>query len=407
MRVTLLMLLCLLLSGSLQARAQEFVIEAIDEESPVFPLGKATRPNLLIRSVKNPDIAVGLGFRFQGTASYTDPKGVAPGVFDAFARRARFEFSAQFSKYNLFVMDVRNDNAGRGDQGERSFNIGDAYFASKKLLGSSLLNFKAYRAKVDVSRTETAKSSWTVYYDRPAVADEAANFVSHNRRAANVQLYGDYEKKIAYSVAVGDGVQSDAFEDAQGNSAAAVARQNPMFGGKLILSPIPGWEEEERTETYFGFGQHFSVGAGFFRTGNIRFTPSNNAGQQVVDHNLLNLEFSAHYRSLFVQAEYFRFDDVIEDFTAASLNKGKSVGWYALTEIALPRLAFIAPFFRYERWNRFQGKDGYLQITRAGGVNWYLRGNTMKVGFAVQADSFGSQIGTSQTAYKVLSQLHF
>ncbi len=306
-------------------------------------------------------------------------------------------------------MDLRNDNANRADSGERNFNVGDAQLIVKKLNGTSLLNLKAFRAKVDVSRSETAKSSWLVYYDRPTIADEAAQYVNHNRRATNFQLFGNLEHKIAYSVAVGDGVHSSTFIDASGDAANSVTSQNPMFGAKLVLSPFQGWEENERTETYFGQGQHFSLGLGAFHTGNIRFRPSATAGQASTNRTLVNAEASFHYKGFFVQSEYFHFAGAIKDFAAANLERGSSDGWYVTSEYALPQLAFIAPFVRFERWDRYGNDKAFLFLSRVAGLNWYLRGNTARVGLAAQSDTGGSQLGSSsnQVIYKILSQLHF
>ena len=58
------------------------------------------------------------------------------------------------------------------------------YLKISKPFDTSLVNFRLYRAKIDVSRTETVKSAYVVAYDRPLVADAAAQFISFNRRAA-------------------------------------------------------------------------------------------------------------------------------------------------------------------------------------------------------------------------------
>lgn len=75
-----------------------------------------------------------------------------------------------------------------------------------------------YRAKIDVSRTETVKSARVIHYDRPKVADEAAQYITHNRRGTNAQMYGEWNKKIHYQVAFGDGVYSGKLKDATGSS---------------------------------------------------------------------------------------------------------------------------------------------------------------------------------------------
>lgn len=380
--------------------------DVVTDSSPDFLLGKQTRPNFFVLSRDNPDMGIFAGIRLQGTAEVSRSHDQV--TADIYDRRARLEFGAQFSKDMSFVMDLRNDNANRGDGGERQFNIGDAYVVVRNVAGGSLVNFKGLRGKVDVSRSETVKSSWLTYYDRPYVADEAAQYVSHNRRATNLQLFGDYKKKVHYSLAVGDGVQSTAFNDARGARASAITRQNPMIGAKIVLSPFDGWEERERTETYFGVGKHLSFGAGFFYTGDIRFRPVAAGPIATVHRRLLNVEASAHYENWFVQVEYFRFYDVVESFSAATLNLGESEGWYAQAEYVAPWLAYVGVFYRHERWNRFLGVGGYEQISHAAGLNWYLRGNTVRVGFVGQTDTLGSQLGgATQVAYKLTSQLHF
>ncbi|RUM61943.1 MAG: hypothetical protein DSY59_01015, partial [Persephonella sp.] len=294
-----------------------------NKNSPNFLLGKETIKGLKIKAFDNPDMWIKVGVRVQGTFEKYKKENRATGqtvkdLWDAYLRRARLEISAGFSKNVSFSMDIRNDKANYQDKGEESFNIGDAYLKIKKPFGTSLVNFKIYRGKLDVSRTETVKSAWVIHYDRPHVADEAAQFVSHNRRATNIQMYGNWKHKIAYQIAIGDGIYSGKFHDAIGNSLKDVdnyslIEQDFMYGGKLILSPIPGWEEKKRTETYFGEGQHFEVGVGYWRLPHVKFKDS--AGTYSMDRTLLNYEMSAHYKWLFVQAEYFDFDGVERDFT--------------------------------------------------------------------------------------------
>jgi hypothetical protein len=122
---------------------------------------------------------------------------------------------------------------------------------------------------------------------------------------------------------------------------------------------------------------------------------------------------SAHYKGFFVQAEYFKMKDVVEDFSAPVLNKGKSTGWYATSEYVIPELAYLAPFVRYEKWDKFDNVDGYDYTAKMAGVNWYLRGNTTKVGLYVQKENFGDKIsdnGTTEedvTTVRLTSQWFF
>lgn len=396
-------------------------VTSIDPKSPKFILGQETGPNMKIKSKDNKDMYMKVGVRLQSTferreKDYVDnTKDIETN--DAYMRRVRLEVEAGFDKHTAFVMDMRNDNPNAEDGGEKTFNVGDAYLNISKPFDTSLVNFKLYRGKIDVSRSETAKSAHNVHYDRSHIADEAAQYITHNRRGTNAQMYGDWNKKVHYQVAVGDGVYSGAFKDAKGKllsasttrlntgslGAGAVSSQDFFYGGKIKLSPFDGWEETKLTETYMGQGKHFTVGAAYWKTGNIVTTAA-----APLNHELINIEASAHYNGASITAEYFDFDGVVKDWTATTKTIGESNGWYGQAEYVFTDFGYVAPFYRYESWDKFKGVDGYDLTSKIAGVNWYLRGNTTKVGFAIQKDTYGSALSDySDTRFKVTSQFHF
>jgi hypothetical protein len=379
-------------------------------DSPEFLLGKETGPNMKINAFDNPDMWLKLGVRVQGTfenkkRDYADATPDTE-VADAYLRRTRFEVAAGFSKNVSYAMDIRNDKVNYENKGEQTFNVGDAYLQIKKPFDTSLVNFKLYRGKIDVSRTETVKSAYVLHYDRPHVADEAAQYITHNRRGTNVKMYGDWKKKIHYEVAAGDGVYSGSTVDASGNkfSAGNFSQESFFYGGKVVLSPFDGWEETQRTETYFAKGKHFEIGAAYWMSPDITYTVGTES--QKIDHELINLEMSAHYKGAFVQAEYFKFDGVVENWTATET--GKSNGWYVTGEYVIEELSYLAPFVRYEKWDKFENTDGYDLKSKIAGVNWYLRGNTTKVGLVYQEDTLGENIGNyKQKQLKLTTQWFF
>jgi len=395
-----------------EADSTKNLTSLIDTKSPQFLLGQQTGPNMKITAQDDKNMYLKLGVRFQGTFEQReeDFTGSTNDISnsDAYMRRVRFEATAGFSKYLSFTMDIRNDKANYEDDGEKGFNVGDAYLKIKKPFDTSLVNFKLYRGKIDVSRTETVKSAYTVHYDRASIADEAAQYITHNRRGSNIQMYGDWNKKIHYQVAVGDGVYSGKMKDARGSSFGGdVESQDYFYGGKLKLSPFDGWEEKQLTETYFAKGKHFTVGAAYWKTGNIQ----TDAPIGTIDHELLNLEISAHYKGLSMSAEYFAFDGVVKDWSATEI--GKSDGWYALAEYVFEDYGYIAPFIRYESWDKYEDKtagEDYDFTSTIAGVNWYLRGNTIKAGFVVQEDEYGASLKNgpyTDTRYKITTQWFF
>ena len=383
-------------------------------DSIEFLLGRETGPNMKIHAFDNPDMWIKLGVRLQGTfenyqRDYADAAKADTDVWDAYLRRTRFEVAVGFSKTTSFVMDIRNDKVNYQDKGEQTFNVGDAYLQIKKPFDTSLVNFKLYRGKIDVSRTETVKSAYVLHYDRPHVADEAAQFITHNRRGTNAKMYGDWKKKLHYEVAFGDGVYSGSTVDAAGKkfSGSSFSQQNFFYGGKIVLSPFDGWEETKRTESYFAQGKHFEIGAAYWMSPDIAY----NTGtvSQTIDHELINLEMSAHYKGAFVQAEYFKFDGVVKSWATAET--GKSNGWYATGEYVFEELSYLAPFVRYEKWDKYEdaaaGEDYKLE-SKIAGVNWYLRGNTTKVGLVYQEDTLGKSLGDyTDTRMKLTTQWFF
>jgi len=410
-----------LLATGVQLFALDNGITILDQKSPDFLLGKQTHINMKFTPQDAPDMWFKAGIRLQGTfeslhtKSYNSDGTVASDttIQDAYLRRVRLEVAAGFGKHASFTMDLRNDKANKGiENDEGSFNVGDAYVKIKKPFNNSLVNFKLYRAKIDVSRTETVKSARVIAYDRPYVADAAAQYISFNRRAANVQMYGNWKHKIHYQVAVGSASSPDKIIDATGSKASSdgvtVNEQSFFYGGKVVLSPFDGWEETKRTETYFGRGKHFSVGAAYWAVPKLSGTTTAGAGFDL-NRELINLEISAHYKGLFIQSEYFKFNDMVQDWRATTdVVSGSSTGWYVTGEYVMADFYYIAPFARYESWDRFDGSDGYDLTSTLGGVNWYLRGNTTKVGFVYQKDAYGINTGNKDvTSLRITSQWFF
>jgi len=414
-------LLTTLLTAGVQLLAlEDNGITIIDQKSPDFLLGKQTHINMKFTPYDNTEMWFKAGIRLQGTFESLNTKqynlnGTTISnttIEDAYLRRVRLEVAAGFGEHTSFVMDIRNDKSNKGiENDEGSFSAGDAYIKIKKPFNNSLINFKLYRAKIDVSRTETVKSARVIVYDRPYVADAAAQYISLNRRAANVQIYGNWKNKVHYQIAAGSATSPDKIIDATGSKATAdgvsISDQSLFYGAKVILSPFDGWEETKRTETYFAQGKHLSVGAAYWAVPTLAGTTATGASFDL-NRELINLEASAHYKGLFIQAEYFEFKDMVKDWTATNIETGTSTGWYVTGEYVMPELYYLAPFARYESWDRLDGSDGYELTSTLAGVNWYLRGNTTKVGFVYQKDEYAQNTGNKDvTSIRITSQWFF
>lgn len=302
---------------------------------------------------------------------------------DFFVRRARLQFEAKTLDKFKFYMDLRNDNVNRGDGGEGTFHVGDTYVEVKKLFGVKGLNMRLFRAKIDVSRSETISSSKLVHPNRPTITDEAARYVSQSRRATNIQLNGKFEH-LHFQIAVGDGTNGANFRDSRGVAATAIDDQNLMFGGKVRYAPFDGWEDRKLTETFMGKGKHFSFGVAGFHLGDVEYRAAGHSAG--ISRTLINGELSFHYRNFHIMAEYFLFKNVVENFAAPAPTKGDGEGYYVLMDFTFPKLSYIAPFVRYEKWDKFK-KASYAEFdSYQAGLNWFVRGNDIQLGIAYQYD---------------------
>lgn len=382
------------------------VLFAQEEGAPSFFLGEGlSKWGVVVTGDEDP-FELRLGTRLQSVTSHRTREDQLTGekvsFQDFYARRVRFQVEAKYKEDMTFYMDVRNDNANRNDSGEGNFNVGDAFVEVKRVFGMEALKFRAFRTKVDVSRTQTISSSNLMLLDRPYVADEAAQFVSHNRRAMNVQLLGNFNDRLNFQLVIGDGVAGEEFNDAKGESVGSgnIYKQNFMVGGKVKLSPLKGWEDLSPMETYFGMGKHFTIGYGVFHVADIQYD-SDTIQDAEVSRTLTNIEMSAHYYNISLQSEFFIFDGVVEDFSAATANLGKSEGYYVEGEYVVPSLSYIAPFVRYESWDRFKEKDDYTLESYVVGVNWYMKGNKVRTGLFYQRDDYDSNLRSQDARGRV------
>jgi hypothetical protein len=123
------------------------------------------------------------------------------------------------------------------------------------------------------------------------------------------------------------------------------------------------------------------------------------------------MEISGHYNGFFAQAEYFKFDGVVKSYNLPSsgdVEIGSSNGWYATSEYVFKDFYYIAPFVRYEKWDRYEEENGYEVTSKLAGINWYLRGNTTKVGIIYQEDEFGINTGDKDVRkLRITSQWFF
>lgn len=342
-----------------------------------------------------------LGTRIQAIAKNsveTDSNDDKESFTDFYIRRMRFMLQIKYTEGWKFYADIRNDDVSKGDKGEQDFNIGDA-FLEKKI--SDTMKVRLLRAKVDVSRTETVSSARVLFLNRAYIADHAAQYVSHNRRAANAQILGKLGKKIDYQLVIGDGVYKGKFFDANDNTPKAVVKQNAMIGGKLRVSPIEGWEEKKLKEAYFGKDQVFSFAIGAFNVSNIQI--QNDADDLYeTDRTLYNAEITYHDHAVTILAEAFKFDGEFLNLDVSD-RIGNSEGYVIQGEYCFDN--FYAPFIRFESWNRFVQEDDMTVTGTVLGVNRYLKGEKFRYGLFYTKDEYQENIGDKTVESLQLSMM--
>ena len=364
--------------------AQEFDLGAGESQfkwGVEIPLPKDSKSDFSMR------VGTRLQTQMENVSSEAFSNGEATSTQDFFARRVRFQLAAKFQKNLSYYMDIRADKIDKGNNGSNSFALGDAFFQIKNLFGSDSIKLRLFRSKYDISRTQTVSSSRLMILSRASISDFAADYISAARRGTNLQFLGNWSDKISTQLIIGDSVQQDSFDDALGSASASLNRQNFAFGTRVRISPFTGWEEGGLTETYFGQGKHFAIGAGYFAVNNIEFETSSKTAE--VDRALTNFDLSFHYGPFSIAGEYFIFDGMIDNFGTSGFKKGRSTGWFTQGEYVLTSFHFLAPYVRYQHWNRFKDTPDLKETTLAGGLNYYIKGNKLRVGLFYEKTEYG------------------
>lgn len=307
-------------------------------------------------------------------------------------RRVRFNILYKPKKDYVINFDIRNDEANLNDKGERKFLIGDAYLEVSTPQYKYIDNFRFFRAKVDVSYTQTSSSKNLFNPQRAQVAEFASDFIVQNRRAANAQING-HVGKLNYHAVIADGVHSQDFREPinNGNELDSIAYQKLTYGAKLRYYFRGDAKKNPIQDTYYGTGDVISLGVGHFRNDSITFELSN--GSQVSHaRDLTNVELSVAQGAWRFLSEYFLFNGSVIDFSQSAKKDifGRSSGYYAQTEYVFNKWA---PFISLEYFDQWDEKDHYAQVSKVFGVNYYENFEAQRYGIAYRKDSFENNIG--------------
>lgn len=291
---------------------------------------------------------------------------------DLYLRRLRLNIEFKPFADSLINFDIRNDNSNRDMNGDGEFIIGDAYW--RVFTPNSFFNnITLFRAKVDVSYSQTSSSRHNFQPNRTFVSDYASTFIIHNRRATNIQINGNLND-LYYQIAIADGVNEDALRDANNTAALSIIEQRLSYGAKLRYFFIGDAKKNRVQDTFYGEHDTFSLGLGHFRNDKIVYEEETT--QNEISRSLTNIELSYAQGPFRLVSEWFEFQGTILDMPNEVI--GTSQGYYIQTEYIFSNK--VAPFLYYEDFNWLNSQDGHHAIVKGVGVNYYVKNDSLRYG---------------------------
>lgn len=338
-----------------------------------------------------------VGGRLQGSVYLTDGE---DSVQDFYVRRARLNVDYRPDVTQKIILDVRNDRANYADDGEGKFSLGDFYWQHQL---SDHTVIRLFRAKVDVSYSQTSSSKDLVHIERAAIAEHAANFINESRRASNAQILGTYEN-WTYQLLFGDGVQSDDLEDLNGRAVTAIINQKFMYGTKIRYYFFDNTDKKIQ-ETFYGKGKSLSLGFGYFQQDHLKLNfigIQQASSQKTLVRKLTNLELRAVFGRFSFLAEYFRFDGDIIDISNSNFDS--SAGAYLLAEYYFTKNLKHSFYFRTEQHDRYLVSKEDMTARATGiGYNHYVDEEALRWGIYWQTrpknDAISSEHENSLNTY--------
>src|SRR5688500_954988 len=108
-----------------------FMFATVATAQTQFPLGTGMEKWGIPLKVPESEVTLRLGARYQTLATFLKEEDLDSNTEstsqDFQSRRVRFQLQAELPKGIYYSMDVRNDGANRGDQGDGNFEVGDAF----------------------------------------------------------------------------------------------------------------------------------------------------------------------------------------------------------------------------------------------------------------------------------------
>jgi phosphate-selective porin OprO/OprP len=345
----------ILLHGS--ASAEGFIL---GDEGKGVTVKAAENTDLNIRIRLQPRFDAGDIIKDEAGTSYDSET-------DMYLRRVRLELGGHIVKNLGFNVTIEGDKNSKAP-GKTSNEVKILYaYGYYKFADPFSVRFG--KAKLPYSRVSLTSSSKQLLVERP-VSTEAAKAVFDDYYQAHILFYGKLaDGMISYDFAVGDGWEPGAAIYTSGAD-NTIQKSGLVYIGRIELSP-PGWVEKSKSDAHLGKGRHLTLGGNFGAQQGIEYKGSVNEE----DRTLWGADLSAHWMGLALQAEYNAWK--IES-TNTARGTVEPKGWYAQAGYFIPGIN-IEPAVRYEVYEQDSNKADTEQKTVTAGINWYLKGHSVKL----------------------------
>jgi phosphate-selective porin len=338
--------------------AQEF---QLGEESKGVTVKAAENTDLTVRVRLQPRLDVGDIIKSKDGKSYDADQ-------DMYLRRIRLELEGNLYKnlkYSLVLDGDRANQIGKANTFSTQYAYLDYKFDDE-------FNMRFGKAKLPISRIALTSSSKQLIVERPVSVEDAKKLFGDYYQP-NLLFHGKIsDGALAYQFAIADGVENGTVLYSSGLD-NTVHKGNPLYIGRIEMSP-PGWIEKSKSDAHLGKGQHITLGANIAVQNKIEYQGATNTYDE--DRTLWSADISGHFMGLTAQAEYIAWKI---DSSSPSRGTVEPKGWYAQAGYFIPGIN-IEPTVRYEIYEQDSKKDDTRQKVATGGLNWYLKGHSMKIG---------------------------
>lgn len=345
--------------------------------------------------------------------------------FDNYLRRLRLEIGGNIVKelkYSLVFMADRNGKFASSGSPTNEVKIQIANIDYKF---DDSLGVRFGKAKLPYSRVSLTSSSKQLIVDQP-VSTEAAKKLFDDYYQSHIMFYGKASEGLfAYNIAIGDGwepnstihsgktttsytttcdassPQSCVTTATTNDTTINVHKSGLLYIARIEVSP-PGWVEADKSDAHLGKGKHITVGANYAAQKGIEY--KGNAYKE--DRSLVGVDVSGHWEGFTGQIEYNTWKEESTD-----PSKGKNPkGWYIQAGYLIPHIN-VEPVARYEVYDQDSNSTDKQEKTSTVGVNWYLKGHSMKVGLNRVSTKYDNGVSDFVTAdkdtYQLQAQLYF